>query len=58
MNKDAEITKKNILLLVYKKTNLYFRVISNDGIAYQIEYIPIRAKVGIKNYDIYIVKPE
>ena len=58
VNKDAEITKKNNLLLVYKKTNLYFRVISNDGIAYQIEYIPIRAKVGIKNYDIYIVKPE
>ena len=49
VNKDAEITKKNNLLLVYKKTNLYFRVISNDGIAYQIEYIPIRAKVGIKN---------
>ena len=50
-----EISKKNNLLLIYKKIHLSFRIISNNGIAYQIEYIQIKENVGIKYYDVYIV---
>ena len=54
--KKQDISKNNNLLLIYKKINLSFRIISKDGIDYQIKYIPINTKVGIKNYDVYIVK--
>ena len=54
--KKQDISKNNNLLLIYKKINLSFRIISSDGIDYQIKYIPINTKVGIKNYDVYIVK--
>ena len=54
--KKKDISKNNNLLLIYKKINLSFRIISSDGIDYQIKYIPINTKVGIKNYDVYIVK--
>jgi len=54
--KKKDISKNNNLLLIYKKINLSFRIISSDGIDYQIKYIPINTKVEIKNYDVYIVK--
>jgi len=51
-----KITKKINLLLIYREINLAFRVISMEGDIYQLKYLPIKEKVGLKNYDIYIIK--
>ena len=52
----TNFSKNNNLLLIYKKINLSFRIISSDGIVYEIKNIPVNTQVGIKNYDVYIVK--
>ena len=51
-----KITKKNNLLLIYRDINLAFRVLSMEGDIYQLKYLPIKEKVVLKNYDIYIIK--
>ena len=55
-DKDKEISEKNNLLLIYRQTNLQFRIISENGIMLKLKYIPIGIKCDLKNYDIYIAK--
>ena len=54
--KEETIEENNILLLIYKKRNLNFRLISQEGKIFSIKYIPINENIGIRNYDVYIVK--
>ncbi len=53
---EIKINKKNNILLIYRKRNLDFRIISKEGAIIKIKYVPITSKIGIKNYEVYIVK--
>ena len=56
IEKEIKINKKNNILLIYRERNLDFRIISDEGAILKLKYVPITSKVGIKNYDVYVVK--
>ena len=56
IEKEIKINKKNNILLIYRERNLDFRIISEEGAILKLKYVPITSKVGIKNYDVYVVK--
>ena len=55
-NRTFKLKGKNNLLLIYRETNLDFRIISEEGIIFKVQNVPVSQKLGIKNYDIYIAK--
>ena len=48
--------EENYLLLIYRQINLEFILISENGEIFELKYIPVGRKCGLRNYDIYIAK--
>ena len=62
LNKEMEDTKndfnKKLFLMIYKKNNLKFRIILDNGMIKCLKHLPIKEDNGMKFYDIYFINEQ
>ena len=62
LNKEMEDTKndfnKKLFLMIYKKNNLKFRIILDNGMIKCLKHLPIKEDNGLKFYDIYFINEQ